>query len=244
MCTEDALWLNHHIQESRNSTSGAANHILLASNGPWRRKKSFYWCIFCLCLKYQFYLFNFASGLCWNIIFLTLTVSSLSLFSVFVWLQRSFCVLLLGGGVMSAHHCHCSDFCVCACAHVCVCVCACRKWVCMQETRHPPLLTVPGGTSLSQSSMHHRASAVYKVGIRTICRSGWKWCSRQAQGGVGRWRKTGRTPLRLNQRNDTKRARRSDGETKMVQREEGQDCCWCWYLGHMVLFSLWYSRQT
>lgn len=45
--------------------TAVAEHILLASNGPWPRKKCFYRSIFCLCLNYQFYLFNFASGLCW-----------------------------------------------------------------------------------------------------------------------------------------------------------------------------------
>lgn len=148
----------------------------------------------------------------------------------------------VAGGVMSAQHCHHSNLCVCVCVCV-VCVFARAGCGCL-ATCHLPLLTVPGGSSLSQSSMHHRASAIYKVGVRRGCRPGWEWCSRQAKGEVGRRWKTGQRPLRWNQRSDAKRTRRSDGETKMVHGEEGRDYCWCWHLGHVVLFSLWYSHQT
>lgn len=97
------------------------------------------------------------------------------------------------------------------CLRACVCFGACRMWVCTQAMRHPPLLTVPGGPSLSQRSMLHRVSALYKVGVQRGCRSGWEWCSRQAQGEVGRrWPEA----VALSQRSNTKRARRSDGETK------------------------------
>jgi len=41
------------------------------------------------------------------------------------------------------------------CARVCACVCV-----------------IPGGTSLPQTSMHHNASAIYKIDDQRLCRSG------------------------------------------------------------------------
>lgn len=47
-----------------------------------------------------------------------------------------------------------------------MCVCAC---MCVNDMA---LNTSPGGTSLPHTSMHHNASAIYKIDDQRLCRSG------------------------------------------------------------------------
>lgn len=186
-----------------------------------REKISFY---SCLCLNYQIDLFNFASGLCWDIVILSLTVIILTV----LWIHSAAARFLL---VVAERWGLCQRTIATALIYVCVCMlaragCGCVR---VRAIAHCPW-----------RNFCHRAPCITEHQPYTKLASGGDVgqagndAADEHRGKVGRRWKTGRRPLRQSQRSDRKRARRSDREPKMVQRDEGRDCCWCWYLGHVV----------